>query len=64
MKSLRAYYRYWDEKNHIIRAELIGADATDEEANDAKGATTKQISRNVKLSLAQVGRNTFRWICD
>lgn len=32
-----AYYRYWDEKNHIIRAELISAEAaTDEEANDAK----------------------------
>ena len=28
---------YWDEKNHIIRAELISAEAaTDEEANDAK----------------------------
>ena len=32
-----AYYRYWDEKNHIIRAELISAEAaTDEEAKDAK----------------------------
>lgn len=32
-----AYYRYWDEKNHIIRAEFISAKAaTDEEANDAK----------------------------
>ena len=31
-----AYYRYWDEKNHIIRAELISAEAaTDEEAKDA-----------------------------
>ena len=25
-----AYYRYWDEKNHIIRAELISAEAATE----------------------------------
>lgn len=32
-----AYYKYWDEKNHILRAELISAKpATEKEAEDAK----------------------------
>ena len=46
-----AYYRYWDEKNHIIRAELISAEAaTDEEANDAKRCYKANI-RNMKYPL-------------
>ena len=32
-----SFYRYWDEKNHILRAELISAQtATEEEANEAE----------------------------
>ena len=31
-----AYYRYWDEQNHIIRAELISASSSDDKRAEAE----------------------------
>ena len=39
-----AYYRYWDEKNHIIRAELISAEPQPTRKQMTPSAATKQIS--------------------
>lgn len=54
MKDIfEAYYKYWDEKNHILRAKLISAvPATNEEVEDAYKLLQSKYP-NDKISMTQ-----------